>query len=85
MTQLASISNNHIALMCGCGHWKNVPVVDLIATHGREITVKEVVSRARCVECGKKGNLEYRIIYVGSSAEAMLGTGVRPKRSEPKE
>ena len=46
MTQLASITNNHIALMCGCGHWKNVPVVDLIATHGREITVKEVVSRA---------------------------------------
>ena len=35
--------------------------------YGKEITVKEVVKKARCSNCGQKNNFEFRIIYIGGS------------------
>lgn len=83
MTQLASITNNHIAFMCSCGHSPNVPVVDLITKYGREVTVAEVMRRAKCSSCNLKGRFEFRIIYIGGSGEAMLGATAKPSQPKP--
>ena len=40
-------------------------------------TAHEVRQRARCNNCGVKGNNTYQIVYTGSSDVAMDGTGVR--------
>ena len=41
--------------------------------YGKEITVKEVMKKARCSNCGQKNSFEFRIIYIGGSYDAMLG------------
>jgi hypothetical protein len=79
MTKLGSISNNHLAVMCQCGHSANLPVVDLIARYGREKSVSELTRKFRCGECGARGQNTFRIIFIGGSGEAMLGAAVRPK------
>ena len=40
-------------------------------------TAHEVRQRARCHNCGVKGNNTYQIVYTGSSDVAMDGAGVR--------
>jgi len=40
-------------------------------------TAHEVRQRARCNNCGVKGNNRYQIVYTGNSGIAMDGAGVR--------
>ena len=40
-------------------------------------TAHEVRQRARCNNCGVKGNNTYQIVYTGNSDIAMDGAGVR--------
>ena len=82
MTQLQTISNNHLSFECKCGHAPNVPVTQLMERYGKEITVKEVVKKARCSNCGQKNNFEFRIIYIGGSYDAMLGGTTKPKNPD---
>jgi hypothetical protein len=48
--------------------------------YGKEITVKEVMKKARCSNCGQKNQFEFRIIYIGGSNNAMLGGQTRAKK-----
>lgn len=74
MTQLASISNNHLALKCGmCGHTSLLPVALLIERLGHETNVHDAVKRLMCSSCGAKGKASFVITFVGGSGEAMLG------------
>ena len=67
---------------CKCGHAPNVPVTQLMERYGKEITVKEVMNKARCSNCGQKNNFEFRIIYIGGSYDAMLGGTTKPKKPD---
>ena len=79
MTQLQSISGNHISFECQCGHSPKVAVMDLIERHGREMQVNDLIRKSKCSVCGQKGKFHWRIIYIGGSGVAMLGTETRPK------
>jgi len=48
--------------------------------YGKEITVKEVIKKARCSNYGQKNSFEFRIIYTGGSYNAMLGGTTKPKK-----
>ena len=51
-------------------------VANLIAVVGGDTTAHEVRQRARCHNCGVKGNNTYQIVYTGNSDVAMDGAGV---------
>ena len=51
-------------------------VVNLIAVVGGDTTAQEVRQRARCHNCGVKGNNTYQIVYRGASDAAMDGTAI---------
>ena len=67
MTELQSISNNHILLECACGHSAKVPVSLFIEKYGKDAILNDVVKNARCTHCKTKDNAESRIIFVGGS------------------
>jgi hypothetical protein len=48
-------------------------VANLIAVVGGDTTAHEVRQRARCHNCGVKGNNTYQIVYTGNSDIAMDG------------
>ena len=74
MTQLNSITTNHLALQCRlCGHSAEIAVEDLIARMGSEVSAHYVARNARCSRCHVKGQTSFRIVYVGGSGEAMQG------------
>ena len=77
MTELQSMSNNHILFDCACGHSAKMPVSLFIEKYGKDAILNDVVKNARCTRCKIKGNAESRIILVGGSGEAMLGTRTR--------
>jgi len=77
MTWLVTITNNHISFECVCGHTSLVPVTALIEKFGREVELNEVVAKARCSHCRIKNQAESRIVFVGGSGQAMLGTATR--------
>jgi len=52
-------------------------VANLIAVVGGDTTAHEVRQRARCHNCGVKGNNTYQIVYTGNSDVAIDGAGVR--------
>ena len=54
MTHLASITNNHLALECACGHKAIVPVTKFIEKFGLEANVNGIIAKARCSVCKKK-------------------------------
>ena len=64
-------------------------VANLIAVVGGDTTAHEVRQRARCHNCGVKGNNTYQIVYTGNSSSrrlrlldvAMDGAGVRSDSS----
>lgn len=45
----------------------------LIDKVGWEARLQDVVPRLSCSRCKAKGAVEFQIVYVGSSGEAMLG------------
>lgn len=82
MTQLGSISNNHLSITCKvCGYNTLLAVKPLIERLGWEIRLQDVVPQLRCSGCkatryGRidlEGQVEFQIVYVGGSGEALLG------------
>jgi hypothetical protein len=74
MTQLGSISGNHLSLTCKvCQSHKMLAVAVLIERLGWEVRLADVVPKLTCSHCKAKGAVEFQIVYVGSSGEAMLG------------
>ena len=67
MTELQSISNNHISFECACGHSAKVPVSLFIEKYGKDTILNDVEENARCTHCKTKDNAESRIIFVGGS------------------
>ena len=59
-------------------------VANLIAVVGGDTTAHEVRQRARCHNCGVKGNNTYQIVYMGNSDFAMDGASTQPALSQSK-
>jgi alcohol dehydrogenase class IV len=59
MTQLQSISGNHISFECQCGYSPQVAVMDLIERHGREMSVNELMRKSKCSVCGEKNKFQW--------------------------
>ncbi len=67
-----------IGITCDlCKHYTMLEVANLIAVVGGDTTAHEVRQRARCHNCGVKGNNTYQIVYTGNSGIAMDGAGVK--------
>lgn len=74
MTQLGSITNNHLSLTCKvCSYHTMLPVTGLIDKVGWEARLQDVVPRLSCSRCKAKGAVEFQILFVGGSGDAMLG------------
>lgn len=74
MTQLGSISGNHLSLTCRvCSYNKLFAVAGLIERLGWEARLADVVPKLTCSRCKAKGKVEFQIVYVGGSGEALLG------------
>ena len=65
MTELQSISNNHISFECACGHSAKMPVSLFIEKYGKDAILNDLVKKARYTRCKTKGNADSRIILVG--------------------
>ena len=77
MTKLSTIPQHQFSITCGlCKHHTMLEVVNLIAVVGGDTTAQEVRQRARCHNCGVKGNNTYQIVYRGASDAAMDGTAI---------
>jgi len=77
MTKLSTISGHQLSITCGlCKHHTLLEVTNLIAVVGGNITAHEVRQRAKCHNCGVKGNNTYQIVYAGNSDVAMDRAGV---------
>jgi hypothetical protein len=59
-----------------------LPVKMLIERLGREARLADVVPKLTCGHCKAKGQVEFQIVYVGSSGDAMLG-GKATRDPEP--
>ena len=80
MTKLSTIPKHQLSITCSlCKHHTLLEVANLIAVVGGDITAHEVRQRARCNNCGVKGNNTYQIVYTGNSDIAMDGAGVMMK------
>ena len=78
MTKLSTISGHQLSITCGlCKHHTLLEVANLIAVLGGNTTAHEVRKRARCHNCGVKGNNKYQIVYAGNSDVAMDRAGVK--------
>ena len=74
MTQLKTISNNHMSLQCRCGHSKLVSVMELIGRLSPNTTIYEVAERPNAIIVGLKVQwilgctlfVRQRVIYDGS-------------------
>jgi len=69
-----------LQLSITCGLYKHhtlLEVANLIAVVGGDTTAHEVRQRARCHNCGVKGNETYQIVFTDNSDVAMDGAGVR--------
>ena len=59
-----TIPQHQLSITCGlCNHHTLLEVANLIAVVGGETTAHEVRQRARCHNCGVKGNNTYQIVY----------------------
>jgi hypothetical protein len=78
MTKLSTIPQHQLSITCGlCKHHTLLELAHLIAVVGGDTTAHEVRQRARCNNCGVKGNNTYQIFYSGNSDVAMDGAGVK--------
>lgn len=74
MTQLGSISGNHLSITCKvCRTHKMLAVKPLIERLGWEARLQDVVPNLRCSSCKAKGQVTFQIVFVGGSGEALLG------------
>ena len=51
MSELQSISNNHISFDCACGHSAKMSVSLFIEKYGKDTILNDVVKNARCCWC----------------------------------
>ena len=58
------INNNHMRLEYHCGHRKLVSVKGLIVSLSPNVTIYEVVRRAKCSHCHSTKASDFRILYV---------------------
>jgi len=73
MTKLSTIPQHQLSITCGlCKHHTLLKVANLIAVVGGDTTAHEVRQRARCHNCGVKGNNTYQIVYTGNSSSRRL-------------
>ena len=80
MTKLSTIPQHQLSITCGiCKHHTMLEVANLIAVVAGDATAHEVRQRARCHNCGVKGNNTYQIVYTGNSDVAMDGAEVMVK------
>ncbi len=78
MTKLSTIPDHQLSITCGlCKHYTMLEVANLIAIVGGDTTAHEVRQRARCNNCGAKGNNTYKIVWRGNSGVALNGAGVK--------
>ena len=78
MTKLSTISGHQLSITCGlCKHHTLLEVANLIVVVGGNTTAHEVRKRARCHNCGVKGNNTYQIVYAGNCEVAVDGTGIK--------
>ena len=74
MTKLSTIPQHQLSITCGlCKHHTLLEIANLIAIVGGDTTAHEVRQRARCNNCGVKGNNTYQIVYRGGSYDALMG------------
>ena len=77
MTKLSTIPQHQLSITCGlCKHHTMPEVANLIAVVGGDTTAHEVRQRARCPNCGVKGNNTYQIVHKGVSGAAMDEAGI---------
>jgi hypothetical protein len=77
MTQCGSISNNHLSLTCKvCRSYRMLPEKVLIERLGWEARLANAVPRLICSHCKAKSQVDFQLVYVGSTGDAMLGTTV---------
>ena len=78
MTKLSTISGHQLSITCGlCKHHTLLEVANLIAVIGGNATAHEVRQRAKCHNCGVKGNNTNQIVYAGNSDVAVDRAGVK--------
>jgi hypothetical protein len=68
MYDLASIDGHRTYFFCPCGHCSAVAVRDLLARG--ETDLHAVVNRLRCTACGKRGDMQVRIVHDGKPTES---------------
>ena len=74
MTKLSTIPQHQLSITCGlCKHHTMPEVANLIEVVGGDSTAHEIRHRARCHNCGAKGNKTYQIVYRGGSYDALMG------------
>ena len=78
MTQLKTISNNHLSLQCRCDHSKLVSVKELIGKLSLTTTIYEVARKAKCSHCGAIGVVDFRLHYVCKTKECLHGPKIFP-------
>jgi len=65
---------HQLSITCGLyKHHTLLEVANLIAVVGGDTTAHEVRQRARCHNCGVKGNNTYQIVCCGGSYDALMG------------
>jgi len=69
MTQLKTISNNHMSIQCHCGHSKLVSVEELIVRLSPTASIYDVARKAKCSHCGAIGKVDFRLHYVCQTKE----------------
>lgn len=56
-----------------CGYNTLLAVKPLLVRLGWEARLQDVVPKLTCSHCKAKGQVEFQIVYVGGSGEALLG------------
>ena len=50
--RLGLLGGTTLQVECRCGHSGQVPIAELVARHGREARVRDVVAKMSCESCG---------------------------------
>ena len=58
--RLGVLGNGSLEVKCTCGHSGRVPLADLIARHGENARLRDVVIAMRCSACGSRQIREVR-------------------------
>jgi hypothetical protein len=83
-TQIGNIPQCAIYPICQCGHTGAILIAPLIKAGKAEYTVADILSKGRCHKCRGSGIVDFRISYIGGSAQALEGGEMRiPEKLDP--